>query len=172
MTMIEIRDAVAADLPAMLEIYNDAILTSTSSWDYDPWTAGQHADWYAHKVEQGLPLLVAVAGSELLGYATYGEFRAKIGYAATSEHSVYVRDSARGHGVGLQLMKALIERARQSGVHALIAGIAGENEASLALHARLGFVEVGRLPEVGRKFDRWLDLVLMQLTLAAVEDSL
>lgn len=165
MTMIEIRDATAADLPAMLKIYNDAILTTTSSWDYDPWSAGHHADWYAHKVEQGLPLLVAVNGPDLLGYATYGEFRAKVGYAATREHSVYVRDTARGQGVGMQLLQALIERARHAGVHVLIGGIAGDNEASLGLHTRLGFVEVGRLPEVGRKFDRWLDLVLVQLTL-------
>lgn len=162
---MQVRDAVPADLPGILEIYNEAILTSTSSWDYEPWSPVQHADWYAHKAENGYPLLVAVAGEELLGYATYGEFRPKVGYAATREHSVYVDDAARGRGVGSSLMKELIDRARQSGVHALIGAIAADNEPSLALHARLGFVEVGRLPEVGRKFDRWLDLVFVQLTL-------
>jgi L-amino acid N-acyltransferase len=161
---MQLREAVPADLPAILDIYNDAILTSTSSWDYEPWSPVQHADWYAHKAENGYPLLVAVEGSELLGYATYGEFRPKIGYAATREHSVYVRDAARGRGVGSRLMSELIDRAQRSGVHALIGAIAGDNEASLALHARLGFVEVGRLPEVGRKFDRWLDLVFVQRT--------
>ncbi|HAM45355.1 MAG TPA: GNAT family N-acetyltransferase [Propionibacteriaceae bacterium] len=161
---MQLREAVPADLPALLDIYNDAILTSTSSWDYEPWSPVQHADWYAHKAENGYPLLVAVEGSELLGYATYGEFRPKIGYAATREHSVYVRDAARGSGVGSRLMSELIDRAQRSGVHALIGAIAADNEASLALHARLGFVEVGRLPEVGRKFDRWLDLVFVQLT--------
>lgn len=161
---MELREAVPADLPAILDIYNDAILTGTSSWDYEPWSPVQHADWYAHKVENGFPILVAVEGEQLLGYATYGEFRPKIGYAATREHSVYVHDAARGKGVGSRLMAELIDRARQSGVHALIGAIAADNEASLALHARLGFVEVGRLPEVGRKFDRWLDLVFVQLT--------
>lgn len=161
---MQLREAVPADLPAILDIYNDAILTSTSSWDYEPWSPVQHADWYAHKAENGYPLLVAVEGSELLGYATYGEFRPKIGYAATREHSVYVRDAARGRGVGSRLMSELIDRAQRSGVHALIGAIAADNEASLALHARLGFVEVGRLPEVGRKFDRWLDLVFVQRT--------
>lgn len=161
---MHIRDATPADLPAMLAIYNDAILTSTSSWDYEPWSPVQHADWYAHKAENGFPLLVAVEGDQLLGYATYGEFRPKIGYAATCEHSVYVHDAARGRGVGSGLMQELIDRARRSGVHSMIGAIAADNEASLALHTRLGFVEVGRLPEVGRKFDRWLDLVFVQLT--------
>lgn len=168
---MEIRDGVAADLPALLAIYNAAILTTTSSWDYEPWSAVHHADWYAHKVEQGQPLLVAVDGDELLGYATYGEFRSKIGYAATREHSVYVRDTARAHGVGTSLMRSLIERARAAGVHVLIGGITSDNEASLRMHARLGFVEVGRLPEVGRKFDRWLDLVLVQLMVSSADSG-
>jgi L-amino acid N-acyltransferase YncA len=81
------------------------------------------------------------------------------------EHSVYVRPSHQGRGIGRALLVAVIEAARADGVHALIGGLSADNEVSLALHRSLGFVEVGRLPEVGRKFDRWLDLVLLQLFL-------
>jgi L-amino acid N-acyltransferase len=162
---MDIREAEPADLPALLEIYNEAVLNTTASWDYDPWTPVQHADWYAHKAERGFPLLVAVEDSEVVGYVTYGEFHPKVGYATTREHSVYLRASARGAGRGRALMQALIERARAEGVHTLIGLLSADNEASVKLHARLGFVEVGRLHQVGRKFGRWLDLVYVQLML-------
>jgi phosphinothricin acetyltransferase len=162
---MEIRAAEPADLPALLEIYNEAVANTTASWDYDPWTPVEHADWYAHKAESGFPLLVGVEDGEVLGYATYGEFHSKIGYASTREHSVYLRPSARGKGLGRTLMVALIVAARADGVHTLIGLLSADNEASLRLHTRLGFVEVGRLCEVGRKFGRWLDLVYVQLLL-------
>ena len=162
---MEIRAAEPADLPALLEIYNEAVANTTASWDYDPWTPVEHADWYAHKAESGFPLLVGGEDGEVLGYATYGEFHSKIGYASTREHSVYLRPSARGKGLGRTLMVALIVAARADGVHTLIGLLSADNEASLRLHTRLGFVEVGRLCEVGRKFGRWLDLVYVQLLL-------
>lgn len=163
--MVQLREATPTDLPALLEIYNESVLHSTASWDYTPWSEVEHADWYAHKVECGFPLLVAEHDGEVLGYATYGEFRSKIGYAATRELSIYLAPAARGKGVGTQLLHALIERARSAGVHTLIGGLSGDNEASLRLHHKLGFVEVARMPQVGRKFDRWLDLVYLQLIL-------
>ncbi len=163
---MQIRDAIPADLPGLLEIYNEAVANTTASWDYDPWTAVRHADWYAHKVEAGFPLLVASEGDEVLGYATYGEFHPKIGYATTREHSIYVRPEAQGHGIGRALMAAVIERAREAGVHTLIGLVSADNEASVRLHTALGFVEVGRLHEVGRKFGRWLDLSYVQLMLS------
>ena len=161
-----IRDAVPADLPALLEIYNEAVANTTASWDYDPWSPVQHADWYAHKMESGFPLLVASEAGEVLGYASYGEFHAKIGYATTREHSVYVRPGKQGRGIGQALMTAVVDRAREAGVHTLIGLVSADDVASLRLHAGLGFVEVGRLREVGRKFDRWLDLVYLQLMLS------
>lgn len=162
---MRIRPAHPADLPALLEIYNDAVVHTTASWDLVPWTPVEHAEWYATKAEHRHPIMVADEDGEILGYAAYGPFRAKAGYAATMEHSVYVRPSSRGLGVGRTLLVAIIEAARANGVHALIGGLSADNEVSLALHRSLGFVEVGRLPEVGRKFDRWLDLVLLQLIL-------
>jgi L-amino acid N-acyltransferase len=101
----------------------------------------------------------------VVGYATYGNFREKIGYDSTREHSVYLHPSARGRGLGRLLMERLIDEARSCGVHVLVGALSADNEASLRLHRGLGFVEVGRLTEVGRKFDRWLDLVYMQLFL-------
>jgi L-amino acid N-acyltransferase len=162
---VDIRAAEPADLPALLEIYNEAVANTTASWDYDPWTPVRHADWYAHKAEAGFPLLVAVEDGLVLGYATYGEFHPKVGYATTREHSIYLRAQGRGRGLGRTLMSELIEVARADGVHTLIGLLSADNEASMRLHTSLGFVEVGRLPEVGRKFGRWLDLVYMQLML-------
>lgn len=163
--MVELRAATPFDLPAIAAIYNQSVLDSTASWDYEPWTPAQHADWYAYKVERGFPLLVAVADGAVVGYASYGDFHHKIGYDATRELSIYLAEAARGHGVGTLLMEALIDHARRAGVHVLVGGLSADNEASLALHRKLGFVEVARMPEVGRKFDRWLDLVYMQLVL-------
>lgn len=160
-----LRAAEPSDLPALLEIYNEAIVNTTASWDHEPWNAVQHADWYAHKAEAGFPLLVAEEAGVVLGYATYGEFRPKVGYSLTREHSVYLAPQARGRGIGTQLMQELIAEARTQGVHVLIAALSADNDASMRLHRSLGFIEVGRLPEVGRKFDRWLDLVYLQLTL-------
>lgn len=162
---MRIRPARPADLPALLEIYNDAVVNTTASWDLLPWTPVEHAEWYAAKAEHGHPVMVADEAGEVLGYAAYGSFRPKAGYAGTMEHSVYVRPAQQGRGVGRALLVGIIEAARADGVHALIGGLSADNEVSLALHRSLGFVEVGRLPEVGRKFDRWLDLVLVQLIL-------
>jgi phosphinothricin acetyltransferase len=163
--MAQLRAATPSDLPAIAAIYNQSVLDSTASWDYEPWTPAQHADWYAYKVECGFPLLVATDGDEVIGYASYGEFHHKIGYDRTRELSIYLAEGARGKGVGTALMQALIDHARQAGVHVLVGGLSADNEASVALHRKLGFVEVARMPEVGRKFDRWLDLVYMQLVL-------
>jgi phosphinothricin acetyltransferase len=160
-----VREATPADLPALLEIYNEAVINTTASWDHDPWTAVRHADWYAHKAENGFPILVADQDGEVLGYATYSEFSGKAGYTGTREHNVYLRVDARRRGIGRTLMEALIDQARARGVHTLIGRLSADNEASLRLHAGLGFVEVGRLHEVGRKFGRWLDLVYLQLML-------
>ena len=162
---MRIRPARPADLPALLEIYNDAVVHTTSSWDLLPWTPVEHAEWYATKVGHGHPVLVADDDGEVVGYAAYGPFRPKAGYSRTMEHSVYVLPSHQGRGIGRALLVAVIEAARADGVHSLIGGLSADNEVSMALHRSLGFVEVGRLPEVGRKFDRWLDLVLLQLFL-------
>jgi len=163
--MSVIREAATADLEAIRAIYNQAVRETTSTWDHQQRTAADHQHWYAVKQESGFPLLVAEEAGEVIGYASYGLFRPHSGYAHTMEHSVYVRPDHHRAGLGRALLEQLIELARERGVHALIGGLSADNAASLALHTRLGFAEVARMPEVGRKFDRWLDLVLVELVL-------
>ncbi len=164
--MIEIRDASSEDIPAVLAIYNDVVATSTAIFRDTPATLEDRLAWWTERVAQGYPVLVAVEGDLVVGFATFGDFRSWPGYRFTVEHSVHVRADRRGSGIGHALMLPLIERAQGLGKHVIVAGIDGANEASLRFHARLGFERVGHLREVGFKFDRWLDLVLMQRQLA------
>jgi phosphinothricin acetyltransferase len=159
---IHIRAATADDLPGILSIYNDAVLTTTAIWNETEVDLENRRAWLIERQSAGFPVLVAAEVGDVLGYATFGPFRPHDGYRHTVENSIYVRNDQRGRGIGAQMMPVLIDAARHGGKHAIIAGIEANNEASLKLHARFGFREVARMPQVGRKFDRWLDLVLMQ----------
>jgi L-amino acid N-acyltransferase YncA len=161
-----VRDATVDDLDAVRAIYNALFDTTTIAWTEEEQTAEQRLAWFARQTERGFPVLVACDGDEVVGFAAYGDFRGAgkwLGYRFTVEHTIHVRAGHWGNGVGRLLLSALIGRARAQGMHAMIAAIDGENDGSMRFHERLGFVEVGRLPEVGLKFGRWLDLVLMQL---------
>lgn len=152
----------ARDGAAILSIVNDAILNSTAWYEYAPWDEARLTSWFDAKRAGGWPLLVADDGEATLGFATFGRFRDRPAYARTVEHSLYVASAARGRGIGRILLDALVAEAQARGLHAMIGGVDAANEGSLAFHRAAGFVEVGRLPEVGWKFDRWLDLVFMQ----------
>ena len=156
-----IDEAQAGDLPAITAILNHAAATSTASWHEYPKTDAEMADWFAAR-KRDYTVLAARDASGLLGYASYGPFRAPSGYRLSAEHSLYVREDVRGRGIGKALLTALIDKARAQGLHALIGGIDSDNALSIALHKAFGFEETGRLPEVGRKFDRWLTLVFLQ----------
>jgi L-amino acid N-acyltransferase len=162
---IEIGEATEADLPAILAINNLAVAETTASWNYAPASLESRQAWFAGMTAKGDPVLAARRGGELVGYAYWGPFRPADGYIYTVENSVYVRKDLHGQGVGRLLMLELIARARAKGLHAIVAGIGAENAGSIAFHARLGFVEYARMPQVGAKFGRWMDLVLMQLML-------
>jgi phosphinothricin acetyltransferase len=162
---MQIRDATGRDAAGIAEIYNDAVAHTTATWHTTLVDVADRASWIAARQARGFPVLVAVADDDVLGYATYGDWRAWEGYRFTVEHSVYVRSDRRGRGIGRLLMEDLVARARAAGKHAMVAGIAAENTGSIAMHERLGFREVGRLPEVGAKFGRWLDLVFLQRVL-------
>jgi len=157
-----IRPARDADLEAILAIYNTVIANSTAVYTETPATLTDRRDWLRGRADQGYPVLVADGGEEVLGYASFGDFRPWPGYRHTVEHSVHIRDGQRGRGLGSALVSALFPIAAELGKHVMVAGIDAKNETSLRMHARLGFVEAGRFREVGRKFDRWLDLVVLQ----------
>ncbi|MCR6498947.1 N-acetyltransferase family protein [Shinella sp. CPCC 101442] len=163
---ITIRDAVEADLPGILDIYNDAVANTTAIWNEAVVDLDNRKAWFTARRERGFPILVAVRGKQVIGYASYGDWRAFDGFRHTVEHSVYVRGDVRRTGSGRRLMKALIERASFNGIHVMVGCIEAENAASIKLHEQLGFQMVGRFSEVGIKFGRWLDLTCMELKLS------
>lgn len=166
-----IRPAGEADLPAILAIYNDAVLNTTAIWNDQLVDLDNRRQWMASRVAQAYPVLVAEGAEGIAGYGSFGDFRLFDGYRFTVEHSLYVARDARRRGVASALLTALAERAGALGKHVMVAGIAGDNEPSIRLHLKHGFVETARMPEVGRKFDRWLDLVFMQRMLLPLEPS-
>ena len=164
---MEIRDALPADAGSIMSIYNDAVINTTAIWNDITVDAPNRVNWMAERQKLGYPVLVAVdAQNNVLGYASFGDWRAFDGYKYTIEHSVYVHKDARGSGIGKQLMQVLILRAKSLGKHVMVAAIEAGNEASIELHKKIGFIEVGMMPEVGVKFGRWLDLAFLQLKLS------
>lgn len=162
---MDIRDATDADMEAITALYNHYLETATAAWSERLQTVEARRHWFSRQREAGYPVLVADDASDLLGFAYYGLFRGAgmwPGYVHTVEHTIYVAPRHLGAGVGRALMDALVERARAAEVHVMVGGIDAENEGSIRFHERLGFTEVARMPEVGRKWGRWLDLVLVQ----------
>ncbi len=159
-----LRLAEAADLQAINDIYNHYVATSTTTYDDAPTTLEERQQAFAVRPPIH-PLTVAVRDGEIVGYGSLHTFRAKRGYRFVVENSVYVRPDLQRQGIGSAILADLIERARTLGLHAIVAGIDAEQAASLALHAKQGFTEVGRMPQIGHKFGRWLDVVFMELLL-------
>lgn len=151
---------------AILEIFNEAILNSTALYDYKARSAQSMVGWFEAKRTGGFPVIgVEDSDGVLLGFGSYGSFRAWPAYKYTVEHSVYIHKDYRGKGLGRVVMQQIIDAAKRNNVHALMGGIDATNSGSIALHERLGFRHVGTLPEVGFKFGRWLDLAFYQLLL-------
>jgi phosphinothricin acetyltransferase len=157
-----IRPAWASDASAIGTIWNHAIRTSTATF-----TTIEKTEADIQEMITARPVLVLTTDEGLIGFATYGTFRSGPGYAHVAEHSVYVTETARRCGHGSALLHALLDVARAKGLRIMVAGISGDNHPAQALHTRLGFEKTGRLPGVGQKFGRALDLVLMQKNLAA-----
>ena len=163
---MQIRDAEVRDIPAILAIYNDAVINTTAIWNEKIADEASRIAWLEDRRRASYPVIVAEEPTDgVLGYASFGDWRAWDGYRHTVEHSVYVSKDARGAGIGAGLMVDLIARARAMGKHVMIAGIESENEPSIRLHLKLGFTHAGCLREVGTKFGRWLDLTFLQLSL-------
>jgi len=167
---MKICDAEPRDVPAILEIYNWAIRETTAAWTTRQETLDDRLSWFEGRRDQDLPVLVAAdADGTVLGFASYGPFRPKEGYRLTVEHTVYVDPAAQRRGIGRALLERLVEIAASRGVHMMIGAVDGDNAASIGLHEALGFKVAGRLPEVGTKFGRWLDLVLVAKVLGEAE---
>jgi L-amino acid N-acyltransferase len=163
---MKIRPAVKTDLPAILDIYNDAVLNLTASYDETSQTLAVRTAWWDEHQEQNLPVFVAEDDSAgVVGWSSLSRFRPRVGYRFTVENSVYIAPDWRGRGIGKLLMPPLIQAARNLGMHAILAGIDAEGEASIRLHTGFGFREVAHFHEVGFKFGRWLDVVFMELIL-------
>ncbi len=161
---MKVRAATEADLPAILEIYNASIAT-TSTWSERVQTMAERQAWFSVRSAKGDGVVVAEDAGVVVGFAAYGDFRDTDhwpGYRFTVENTVHVRDGHFGQGIGRTLMEALIDHAAANGKHSMIAAVDGENDGSVTFHESLGFEVVGRLPELGWKFEHWLDLVLLQ----------
>ena len=167
MTPRIIRDATEADLPTIMDIYNDAVASTTAIWNDVQVDLANRRGWFKARQARGFPVLVADVGGAVAGYASYGDWRAFEGFRNTVEHSVYVHKDHRGSGIGRSLMQALVERAGQGGVHVMVACVEAGNAASIRLHESLGFRNVGTFSEVGVKFGRWLDLTCLELRIAS-----
>lgn len=163
--MIAIRNATENDLQQILDIYNDAIINTTAVFQYDVHTIEMRKEWFAQKQKDGFPVFVAIEDNAVVGFSTFGPFRAWQGYKYSVEHSIYVEKNQRGKGIGKMLLQPLIDEARKMNMHTIIAGIDADNKISIAFHKQFGFEEVGYIKDVGWKFERWLDLVFMQLIL-------
>lgn len=161
-----VRDATLEDAGDILAIYNYAAINTTAVWTDGPVDLASRRDWIRARQEAGFPVLVAMKGRDVVGFASFGDFRPWPGYRHTVENSVYVDERHHRAGIGRSLMIALIERATLMDKHMMVAAIEASNSGSIALHGSFGFAEVGRMPEVGCKFGRWLDMVFMQKRLA------
>lgn len=151
---------------AILRILNDAIVSSTALYDYEPRPLSSMTAWFEDKRQGDFPVWGAVGDDDaLLGFASYGVFRVRPAYKYTVEHSVYVDAAARSQGVGKALMRRLIESAIEQEKHVLVGGIDASNVDSVKFHEALGFEPAGVIKQAGFKFGRWLDLAFYQLIL-------
>lgn len=161
---LDIRPAILSDIPAILSIYNQAVRETTAIWNNAEASLENRTNWFEDRARSGFPVYVACEQDKVLGYASYGPFRPFEGFRLTVENSIYIASHNQGKGVGKKLLKTLLDHAANSDVHVMVAGIEAGNTKSIALHHVFGFIETGRMPEVGKKFGRFLDLVFLQKT--------
>jgi phosphinothricin acetyltransferase len=160
-----IRDAEDADVPAIVEIVNMLLPTTTTEWRDAEYTEEDRRAWLAQHRQAGDPVLVADIAGEIAGFACYGDFRDSRkwpGYRFVVEHTIHVRERYWRTGIGRALIEALVQRAAVAGKRVMVGAIDGENVGSIRFHERCGFVEVARMPGIGFKLGRWLTLVLLQ----------
>jgi phosphinothricin acetyltransferase len=160
---VAIRAVEQGDLEAILALWNPIIRETAVTFASVEKTVQSLGEYIAAREAAGRCFLVALGeGGEFLGFATYDQFRGGDGYVHAMEHTIILGAEARGRGVGRALMVRIEAHAAAAGAHTMVAGISGENPGAVGFHAALGYAPVGQLPQSGRKFDRWMDLILMQ----------
>ncbi len=158
-----VRPATREHVPGILAIYNEAVVTTTASYDYEPRDLAHRMAWYEDHVANNYAIFAAITPTgEVVGWSSLSRFHDRMGYRFTAENSIYIAAPWRGQGIGTALMEPLIQAAIQRGLHSIIALIDASNQASIRLHAKFDFVHLGLFKEVGFKFNRWLDVVYMQ----------
>jgi phosphinothricin acetyltransferase len=160
-----IRQANERDLNDILEIYNHAILNTTAIYTYKPQTLEERRLWFDNKVKDGYPVYVYEENEMVIGFSTYGSFRAFPAYKYTIEHSVYVKDECGNRGIGTSLLNEVLKDATRREYATIVAGIDSANEKSIKMHEKLGFQHSGTIKRAGYKFGKWLDLTFLQLNL-------
>jgi phosphinothricin acetyltransferase len=163
---LTIRPATEGDLVSINDIYNHFVLHSTCTYQEEPEPLEARRQWFHHHGETH-PVIVAVRDSRVVGWGSLSAYHARSAYRNTVENSVYIDHQHHRQGIGSLLLKDLIERARGQGYRAIIAAIDGDQPASVALHAKFNFQNVGHFKQVGFKFGRWLDVIYMELLLGA-----
>lgn len=158
---VRIRKAQETDLPAITDIYNDAIRHGTATFDTEEKTPENRRLWLAQH-SQKYPVVVALINETVVGWASLSRWSERAAYDDTAEISVYIHRDFRGRGIGRQLMQQVLEQGRQGGLHTVISRITQGNEISIYLHTQMGFETVGVLKQVGKKFGQLLDVTLMQ----------
>jgi len=156
-----IRPATPADAAEIAALWNPFIRDTTTTFNATEKTSADIAALIQTRASSGHTTLVAQDGA-LAGFATYAQFRGGVGYATCMEHTIVLAPAAQGRGTGRALLTALEIHARHAGAHQMIAGVSAENPDGIAFHVRLGYVLVATIPQAGRKFDRFIDLVLIQ----------
>jgi L-amino acid N-acyltransferase YncA len=159
--MITLRRATLDDLPAITEIYNDAVLNTIATFDTQIRTIEEQRQWFS---EHGgkYPVMVADVEGEIVGWASLSRWSGRCAYANTAEISVYVAGTHQGRGIGRQLIRAITNEGQRTGLHTVIARIAGGNDVSIRLHESVGFTQIGIMREVGEKFGKRIDVYMMQ----------
>ena len=158
---IKIRKATSKDIPAITEIYNEAILTTDATFDIEPKSIEEQTDWFnAHGAKN--PIFVAETDGKVCGWASLSQWSTRCAYSDTAEISLYIKETCRKQGIGKRLMAVILAEGEKIGLHSILSRITGENTVSIYLHEQFGFEHIGTMREVGKKFGRLLDVCMMQ----------
>jgi L-amino acid N-acyltransferase YncA len=155
------RAATDGDIKAITDIYNEAVLTTDATFDIEPKTEDEQRVWFAHHGPKH-PVLVAEFDGAVIGWASLSEWSTRCSYAGTAEVSLYIKEGFRGKGAGRRLLEDIMREGERVGLHTILSRITTGNEVSIHLHESVGFEHVGIMREVGEKFGRLLDVLLMQ----------